>query len=556
MTSIGQSIALPLELWREITSHLPNRDIKSMRLTSKQFSNAVELRLQRVFLSANPLNIEVFLAVADHEKFRHRVTEIVWDDARLPRGPRTRSGLPGWENEMVSDEETSDNETEICRFRGNCELDWPREYSDDDDDEDDEDDEGGGNPANQLRRSIKFKGKDCPVWFKAACAASVEDTFWRQAGDNGIDDEDPDYKTIRKLGSIGPPLSECWEFYRTLIRQQDDVLARKFDEEAFIHGIKQFPALKKVTVTPAAHGILFTPLYQTPMIRSFPQGFNYPIPRGWPLPSHEQPEEVYSLPWKRLNEVQKEKFHGFRIVARVLAQQKNDVVELSLDSRLLRTGINCTILDDPCEEHDHLVTLLKKPGFRHLDLAISLAGTWQSFPHDRLYEALSEAGDLEEISLATTGIDAENEHKNLHSITPVPLKSIFPIENWPKLRHFKLSRFIVSQSDVISFLSELPKTVRSVNLSFLKFVDNGNHWHSLLTEMREQIREKRLWSDRRRNVTIGCDQDISLPGRAKWIGKEVDEFLYENGENPFFDPPMDMVRTGYGTEKDALDPNN
>ncbi|OQE86103.1 hypothetical protein PENNAL_c0022G07032 [Penicillium nalgiovense] len=148
-----------------------------MRLASKQFSNAVELRLQRVFLSANPLNIEVFRAVADHQKFRHQVTEIIWDDARLPRGPRARMGLPGWENELVSDEETSDNEIEICRFRGNCELDWPREYSDDDDDEDDEDDKGGGDPANQLRRSTKFKSKDCPVWFKAACAASVEDTF-------------------------------------------------------------------------------------------------------------------------------------------------------------------------------------------------------------------------------------------------------------------------------------------------------------------------------------------------------------------------------------------
>lgn len=92
--------------------------------------------------------------------------------------------------------------------------------------------------------------------------------------------------------------------------------------------------------------------------------------------------------------MQKEKFHGFRIVARVLAQPKKDVVELSLVSRLLRTGINYTILDDPCEENNHLVTLLKKPGFRHLDLAFTLAGTWQSFPHDRLYKALSEAGAL------------------------------------------------------------------------------------------------------------------------------------------------------------------
>lgn len=263
---------------------------------------------------------------------------------------------------------------------------------------------------------------------------------------------------MRKLGSIGPPLIECWEFYRNLIRQQDGVLARKSAEEAIIHGLKRFPILTKVTISPTVHGFLFNPLYQTPMIRSFPEGFNYPMPRGWPLPSHDQPEEVYSLPWKRLNEVQKEKFHGFRIVARVLAEQKKDV-EFSVDSRLLRTGINCSILDDTCEEYNHLATLLKKLGFRHLDLSFTLAGTWQSFPYKKIHGIGGEAGDLEELSLPTTGIDAENEHKNLHNVTPVPLKDIFPIENWPKLQHFELSRLIVSESDVISFLSELPATV-------------------------------------------------------------------------------------------------
>jgi hypothetical protein len=532
-----------------------------MRLAAKQFSSAVELRLQRVFLSANPLNIAVSRAVADHERFRHQVIEIVWDDARLPRGPLKRRELPGWEGKMVSDEESSDNETEISRFQGSYDLDWPREYSDDEDEDEDgdedEDDEGDGDPYNQLRKSTKFKNKNCPVWFKAGCAASVEDAFWRQEGDDGIDGldtEHPDYKTVRKLGSIGPPLSECWEFYRTLIRQQDDVLAGKSDEEAFIHGLKRFPALTKVTVTPAAHGFLFNPLYQTPMIRSFPEGLNYPIPRGWPLPSHDQPEEVYSLPWKRLDEMQKEKFHGFRIVARALAEQKNDVVEFSVESHLLRTGLNCTILDDTCEEYHRLAKLLKKPGFRHLDLSFTLAGTWQSFPYEKLHNILRGAEDLEELSLATTGIDAENEHKNLH-VTPVPLKDIFPIENWPKLQHFELSRLIVSESDLISFLSELPATVRSVKLSFLTFVDNGNHWHSFLAKMREGIRESCLWSDRRRNVTVGCKQDISVPGRARWIAKEVDEFLYGDGQNPFPDPPIKRPRVGYGSVKDLLDPS-
>jgi hypothetical protein len=235
-------------------------------------------------------------------------------------------------------------------------------------------------------------------------------------------------------------------------------------------------------------------------------------------------------------------------VARTLAEEKNDVVKFSVDSRLLRTGINCTILDDTCEEYNHLATLLKKSGFRHLEVSFTLAGIWQSFPHEKLHDILREAGDLEELSLATTGIDAESEHKNLHNVTPVPLKDIFPIENWPKLQHFELSRLIVSESDVISFLSELPATVRSVKLSFLTFLDNGNYWHSFLAKMREEIRESRLWSDRQRNVTVGCNQDISLPGRARWIGKEVDDFLYGDGQNPFLDPPIKMPRVGYGSE--------
>jgi hypothetical protein len=46
------------------------------------------LRLDRVFLSVNLRNIEVFRAIADHEEFCHRVKEVIWDDAQLP-GPST-----------------------------------------------------------------------------------------------------------------------------------------------------------------------------------------------------------------------------------------------------------------------------------------------------------------------------------------------------------------------------------------------------------------------------------------------------------------------------------
>ncbi len=53
-----------------MSSLLPNRDIKSLRLVYRGLHSAIPLRLTRVFLSANPLNIEVFRAVADHDVFR------------------------------------------------------------------------------------------------------------------------------------------------------------------------------------------------------------------------------------------------------------------------------------------------------------------------------------------------------------------------------------------------------------------------------------------------------------------------------------------------------
>ncbi|KAL3704131.1 hypothetical protein TMatcc_009821 [Talaromyces marneffei ATCC 18224] len=80
---MGALTLLPVELLDLILSYLPNRDIKSLRLTCLTLSRLAQLRLNRVFLSANPLNIKVLREIADHETFRHNVVEIIWDDARL-----------------------------------------------------------------------------------------------------------------------------------------------------------------------------------------------------------------------------------------------------------------------------------------------------------------------------------------------------------------------------------------------------------------------------------------------------------------------------------------
>jgi hypothetical protein len=67
---MARSLAhLPAEIIIIIASCLPNSGIKTLRLTCKTLCNTVRLRLDRAFLSANPLNITVFRAIADSETF-------------------------------------------------------------------------------------------------------------------------------------------------------------------------------------------------------------------------------------------------------------------------------------------------------------------------------------------------------------------------------------------------------------------------------------------------------------------------------------------------------
>ncbi|KAJ5120589.1 uncharacterized protein N7515_009977 [Penicillium bovifimosum] len=289
--------ALPLELWGCIESHLSNADIKSLRLTCKQFIHAVSLRFNRVFLSANPLNIEVFRNIASHDKYRHQVNEIIWDEARLHRGPARVEHDDG--HELLSDEDEPDNHRE-----------WAAEYS-----------------TQRKEGIIKLheyeEGDGCPKWFKNAC----EETLYSLKCRKDRDLDRPDHIPRREQVLAHPSLKEHWQHYQQLLRQQKDVLASQSDLEAFAFGVKQLPALKRVTITPAAHGNLITPLYQTPMIRAFPENFNYPIPRGW-LHSratyYRDAIEAIPYPWTHYPEL-KDRYRGFSTAMRVLANEPNSV---------------------------------------------------------------------------------------------------------------------------------------------------------------------------------------------------------------------------------------
>lgn len=63
--------ALPSELIGAICNLLSNRDVKNLRLTHRYLRDTSPLRFDRVYISANPRNIEVLTAIANHDAPHH-----------------------------------------------------------------------------------------------------------------------------------------------------------------------------------------------------------------------------------------------------------------------------------------------------------------------------------------------------------------------------------------------------------------------------------------------------------------------------------------------------
>lgn len=524
-------LRLPAVLHDTIICHLSQRDIKNLRLTCTFFHGIARLRLHRVFISAHQRDIQVLHAIADSDTFRSGVTELIWDDARFSKFPHLARAI-GRNDEEIS------------------------EAADDD------------------------SAREVPQWFINARNENIHELNSRK----GSNADRTEHTALAEQLSARLPVVACWEHYQELLRQQDAVLESGADEAAFRYALQRFPSLKRVTITPAAHGWLFNPLYETPTIRALPYGFNYPIPRGWPTaqdgcPPHEM------RPWagKGADWVGKEQWRGVRIALRVLAdpQAHHGVTELVLDAHHLNTGLNCRIFQFPAEsttEYKSLCALLRRPGFARLDLALTMGGEDSmalGVPDDalswpELHDALARAPGMRHYTLRTncgSGLDARalvrDSGGRVSTYVPiVPLGAVVPTAFWTQLRHFGLSGFLVYQKSVLKLLGKLPGSLRSVELSFLHFVDGYGDWRGVLRDMRDTLDWRARQVGRRPDVVVGHALVVPQCGRAVWADREaMGNFLYGDGPNPFGadgDPnPNQIVKgNGVGIVRDAFDPSH
>ncbi|KAH6686409.1 hypothetical protein F5X68DRAFT_191402 [Plectosphaerella plurivora] len=507
---------LSVELFDLVLSYIANKDIKCLRLTSRSIKDVAHLRLDRVFLSPHPRDVQVFQSIARHETYRKQVFEIIYDDARFSYGlPSGRWWVRSiWPLTPAMEEEWFLKEHEVLeqQFSGF------QDYS-------------GRRPDN-LERSAKFRAR-----------ISAEHSFAQ---------------------------------YMTILEEQELGVKSGADADALREGLARFPRLRRITLTPAAHGDRLNPLYETPMIRSLPAGFICPSPRGWPTRvSYNDHLVVMNWGVKQT----KDNWRGFCLITRVLAEYIEQnlgapcrIKEFVIDTNSLMTGLNCRIFDPPRRpgyeinrELRDLHILLRQPGFSRLDLALMLCGEggekWAVGHGAPLRQTLSQAVDLQHVSLTTNAdspdilFDTTPEEQNSKYF--VPLRTIFPLQSWANLRHFGLCRFTVKQSDLLALLAAMPDTLRSVELSFLYFLQLEGSYR----EFFEDIRSRLGWRERhvreRSCIAVAVESMTRDFGSiAVHVDREINAFVYGEGENPFgaVGVHRNQVFPGIGIERDAFEP--
>lgn len=399
---------------------------------------------------------------------------------------------------------------------------------------------------------------DAPPAYVRACRANATHLWERLRGEAH---QQHNADKARKL-ACQIPVSTSWQYYHDLVQQQRQVIDGNLDIEALEYGLKRFPALKRITITPATHGYLFNPLYETPMIRSLPYGLNYRIPRGWPTPLDGY--NLFTPAWNI--SIARDYYRGFTNIIRILAENKySHVKELIVDTCQQPTGISCDIFREPNANYHHFCRMLQLPGFRRLDLALNITTAWYSsyasLRTPQLYNALAAATDMESMQLSTSAnpdaVPLEDDEASMEHF--VPLQGIFPVVAWPKLKHFGLSRFLVSQSDLIELLKKLPASIRTVELSFLYFLEGSGHYGTLLEQMRAELGWKQRPGPERPRVSISVDTDcFSHWELSVSADREVQEYLYHEGANPFATSGWDVggLRPPAGVETDIMEPGH
>ncbi|KAI5283286.1 hypothetical protein KEM55_001651, partial [Ascosphaera atra] len=238
----------------------------------------------------------------------------------------------------------------------------------------------------------------------------------------------------------------------------------------------------------------------------------------------------------------------------------NRLVELSMDAKLVKTGMTPLIFERDNVEYQRFVNVLQQPGFRRLDLTFTTARgrerhDYRYYRNGLMRDALSLVPGMEHFTFTASNPLSYEERLDYGMEDWVPLSLMFPIGRWPRLKHFGLVGWRVYGPDLMDLLARLPRTVKTIELGALDYIDNSGSNAVLLEAIRDRLDWRRRPSHEQPRLSmvqwVRDDSRDAMEGIGVWLDEEVNRFIYNNGPNPF---QMNLRLSNCGEVRNLFDP--
>jgi hypothetical protein len=337
---------LPAELLAIVSEELSKLDIKRLRLSSKHLAKNVDLRINRVYISANSANLNCLQKILNHPRYKYHVHEIVWDDAQLDEYP----DLESFRRVVELDESNSKREIENM-------LEWYLGFSQGD---------------NEEHRD--FEHDD----FFAEDGSLTEVAKGILLRHNSQFARDAIAQNATRIS-----VEESWDYYQMLHQEEQELMSQRSDVAALRRTLAECPNLRRITLTSAIwHPWQLQPHYHTPFFRSLPPGFRKPSlwpwlsyrPQATPAQAVYRDKTLRTLISEKNASLPRE-FRGYSIVVSTLLDMRNSSIsEFIIDTRMETTGISHQLFATPNADWINTVSLAGMLPLTRLKLSINSYG--------------------------------------------------------------------------------------------------------------------------------------------------------------------------------------
>lgn len=361
---------LPAEVLDIVCQTLSNTDIKRLRLTSRELSRTVQLRIDRVYVSPNRANLDCLNSILNHPQYRLRVNEIVWDDAQLDEYPTLQHFCQALDY---------DSETARVDLEDHLQL---------------------------LIRSGCSDNTDCET-------INIEDCVQEDGKLTDIGKvvllraNDRKSRNIIASNAAKMSVEESYVLYQKLYQDEKEIIKRGWDTNGLHRALMELPNLKRVTVTSEVwRPWNLIPAYDTPFFRALPASFQKPSLWPW----IDRPEYPQPLPHLRerdqsIGQRLPTEWRGYSIVvSSLITYHVPHLQEFIVDTGSEVIGLPPQFSTLPYVDYTDTIRMLSTTGIKRLQLSLldhpgTKYGNTNYADMDPLEHILSAVPHLEHLDL-------------------------------------------------------------------------------------------------------------------------------------------------------------